>query len=118
MSRTFASILVGVAILSGVNAGAALQGDVPTTTVRYDDLNLSSSTGVHALYARLTNAAGRVCNTSAGTRELARLQRDRQCAASALARSVQELNHPRLNELYRAKNHGRDPSTRRVVQHN
>jgi UrcA family protein len=72
---------------------------VPTTVVKYGDLNISTDDGARALYQRITAAARRVCPLD-DSRELAQTARSNACRTAAVARAVRDINSPRLAELY------------------
>jgi UrcA family protein len=68
-------------------------------TVRYDDLNLGTDSGVRTLYARLTRAAELVCPDS-HDRDLARASIGRACQAQAVGAAVTRVQNPRLAALH------------------
>jgi UrcA family protein len=79
-------------------AGAAVADEVPSTTVKYGDLNLGTDAGVHALYGRLVRAADRVCHVEFNV-DLQTRQRALECREAAIARAVAALGNPRLVAL-------------------
>ena len=80
----------------------ALAGErVRSETVKFSDLNVSTSEGVQALYGRIHAAAWRVCTYPSadpvyqiGTRS---------CAKQAEGKAIDALNLPQLTAFYRAK---------------
>jgi UrcA family protein len=74
-----------------------------TETVKFQDLNVSASAGVEALYNRIHAAAKRVCFSSGDPVAIS----ERGCARKAEAQAVEELNLPLLTGYYRMKNGGR-----------
>lgn len=57
------SSVAAAALLVPVAAQAAEPNAAPTATIRYDDLNLSSPSGLATLNGRVKAAANRVCGT-------------------------------------------------------
>ncbi len=80
---------------------AAPSADAPTVSVRYDDLNLSTSTGVNALYHRISAAARQVC-PDVFSRDLAVVAAGDRCQANAVANAVRDLNNPQLALVHAA----------------
>jgi UrcA family protein len=108
--RTLLQVLCATAAIAGPLAASAgtSMSDVPTVTVRYDDLNLASDAGTKALLRRLSAAADRVCAVGQ-SRELRRENYAEQCASEALSRAVVAVHNERLSTLYRA--HGSTGAT-------
>lgn len=102
--KSIAFAAIGVMGVTAAGAGAAGAQDsrhaiALTKLVSYGDLDLESMQGARILYARLRNAATRVCET----------QRRRQltddgfpaCYDSALADAVQQINKSTLTKVYK-----------------
>ncbi len=90
-------------VLAGANAFAGQPDDqVPTETVKFQDLNVDSPAGVAMLFQRIHSAAKRVCNVD-GDRDLARAQQATTCASEAEARAVALVNSPPLTAYYQKK---------------
>ncbi len=74
-------------------------GQTPSVTVRYSDLNLATSEGSHVLYARLVDAAQRVCPAAGYMTEL-RQNRDRQrCISTAVEHAVKKIKSPQFAQV-------------------
>jgi UrcA family protein len=84
----------GLAVTT-ISFAAPLSDDPPSVTVRYDDLNLSTSAGVDALYRRISNAARQVC-PDARSRDLGIVAASERCQANAVAQAVRDVNNPHL----------------------
>jgi UrcA family protein len=80
-------------------------GDVRTETVKFSDLNLSSPSGVEALYLRIHAAARRVCSQPAGE-----WTSDQACVRKAEGEAIGKVNVPLLTALYQHKT-GTEPQT-------
>jgi UrcA family protein len=80
---------------------AAPSSDVPSVSVRYDDLNLTTSVGVNALYHRISVAAREVC-PDVYSRDLAVVVAGERCQANAVAHAVRDLNNPQLALVHAA----------------
>ncbi len=105
-SVTITRIVVAafVAIAVGVPASFAQtpmkDGEIPSVTVNYADLNLSTEEGSRTLYGRLVVAARQVCPDSADTALALRLNRDAQrCVTDTVKRAVKEIKHPKFAEV-------------------
>ena len=92
----FAALTVATTSFAG-----APSADVPTVSVRYDDLNLSTSVGVNALYHRISVAARQVC-PDVFSRDLAVVAAGDRCQANAVANAVRDLNNPQLALVHAA----------------
>jgi UrcA family protein len=84
-----------------ISFAAPLSDDAPSVTVRYDDLNLSTSAGADALYRRISNAARQVC-PSAYSRDLSVVAASERCQANAVAQAVRAVNNPHLALVHAA----------------
>jgi UrcA family protein len=96
--------LGAVALLADTgNAMAANAADgARSVTIRYADLDISTSTGVQSLYARLDGAARQVCESG---RTLVEQRQSALCYRQALHSAVSDVNNPYLTALY-AEDHG------------
>jgi UrcA family protein len=75
-------------------------GEIPSVTVNYADLNLATEAGSRALYGRLVVAARQVCPESADTALALRQNRDaRRCVTDTVQRAVKEIKHPKFVEI-------------------
>ena len=88
------------ALLSGASLADTPE---PMTTVKYADLNLSTSSGVAALYQRIERAAVEVCQLPQGTRQLRIEAELKACRADATDRAVGQANLPKLSAMHYAK---------------
>jgi UrcA family protein len=61
-----------------------LAQEVPTTSVGYGDLNLSSEEGVRTLNRRVEKAARTICNVNSDTRDLGQQAQSSRCYKAAL----------------------------------
>ena len=115
MTTVVSKLTVAVALLTGATASfaashprAALPARAALTStgassmsVRYDDLNLSTTAGVDTLYRRISFAARQVC-PNIYSRELAAVQAAERCQAAAVSRAVTEINNQHLAMLHAA----------------
>ena len=108
--------LVATAVFSALAsslsaAGAAADStEVPTTIVKYWDLNVSTAQGAAALYRRLRSAAQTVCRSS-DQRDLNSQALQADCINHAIARAVIEVNQPALFTVYNSHNRTPLPMT-------
>lgn len=91
--------------LSGQAAERVMLGTpAASVTVRFDDLNLETTAGARALYARLEWAASQVCGGDQGLRqELSRQYQFQSCYDRALESAVKKVGDARLQALHRAR---------------
>jgi UrcA family protein len=98
------SLMTALAGCAALAAGAGLASaatpdtDVPTTKVRYSDLDLTTDSGMHTLYQRLSAAAARVC-PAPSSRDLAAFSAAQACRTQAVERAVHSISESRLVEL-------------------
>jgi UrcA family protein len=92
-------VLTGSLVSSGAGA-AANTADIPTATVRYSDLNLTTPDGIRALYRRLEGASHEVCKAYDGERQLERMAEQQVCYDQALTGAVTKLNIPSLTAIH------------------
>ena len=79
---------------------AATPVDPPAVRIAYSDLNLDSSSGTEALYARIKSAAREVCGSrSVDIRDLGALSRAQVCESRAITQAVHEVHSPALAAL-------------------
>lgn len=100
MGRPGRAAVLAISLLAaslGV-AHAAPAQDAPQVVVAYGDLDLSSSDGVRALYARISAAAAEVCPYP-DARELGQAMVNRSCRNAAISRAVREVKSPQLAAL-------------------
>ena len=104
-ARIRASLLVVCALAIGSSmANAAPALDVPSATVKYSDLNLTTDNGAHQLYKRISAAARVVC-PDADLRDLSAFASSKTCQSEAIARAVRDVRSPRLAAVYGARTH-------------
>jgi UrcA family protein len=73
--------------------------DAPSVSVRYDDLNLSTTAGVDTLYRRISVAARSVC-PDVYSRDPSVVIAANRCQSAAVAKAVSEVNNPSLAMLH------------------
>jgi len=92
-------VLAAATLISCVwSVSTCFGGEPPRAeTVKFQDLDVSTSEGVQALYARIHAAARRVCSTSDPIQHLGA----NDCAKTAEARAVANVGLPQLTAFYR-----------------
>lgn len=107
VKRVMLSTALAAGLLCTLSAEASPPADeTPAITVKYADLDLSTTTGAHRLYRRIVVAAQRVCPSDV-TMDLHRLAIVQACRADAIARAVQAVNSPKLAAVHEhSANHG------------
>jgi UrcA family protein len=71
-----------------------IEGDTPAVTVKYSDLNLTTTEGSRALYQRLVAAARQVCPQRGYATELVHNREVQRCINSTVERAVHEIKTP------------------------
>ena len=90
---------LGAAVLCTLTTPAvASDQDVPTKTVRFDDLNVAKAAGAKVLYRRIQAAAQEVCPRSI-SRDLHLVEVQRACIEQAIDNAVRSVNAVALTEL-------------------
>jgi UrcA family protein len=103
-TRVRALLLVGcvLGIGSSIAHAATATEDVPSVTVQYSALDLTSDEGARNLYRRIATAAQAVC-PEADQRDLDGFARSKACRSDAIARAVRDIHSPRLAALNSAR---------------
>jgi UrcA family protein len=83
-----------------VASNARADEQLPSETVKFQDLDTATPAGVKALYSRIHSAARRVCAPPAGWPQLVGSV---ACAKDAEARAIAKVNLPSLTAYYRTK---------------
>ena len=96
VAGAFAALTVATASFAAAPSVAP-----PTVSVRFDDLNLTTTAGVNSLYRRISAAARQVC-PDVYSRDLAVVAAGERCQASAVSQAVRELNNPQLALVHAA----------------
>jgi UrcA family protein len=104
MTTVASKLVLAVAGLVASVTGFAATPDVdaPSVSVRYDDLNLATTSGVNALYRRISVAARQVC-PDIYSRDTHVVLAAQHCQAAAIAKAVSEVNNPSLAMLHAAR---------------
>jgi UrcA family protein len=97
-AAVFGLLTGGLFTVSAQGTEAAAQ--IPSVTVSYSDLNLTTAAGVDALYARLRTASRSVCNVGEG-RALVELVASRTCYRQVLETAVSDAKLPTLTARHR-----------------
>jgi UrcA family protein len=99
--RVRALMLAGclLAIASSMAHAVTITDGVPSVTVKYSDLNLSTDEGATRLYTRIRGAAREVCPDT-NPRDLKTFADSKACQSAAIARAVREIQSPRLAAVY------------------
>jgi UrcA family protein len=84
-----------------ISHAATPRDKLPTATVKYTDLDLSTDAGVAALYLRIQAAARQVC-PGEHSLILSDVVESESCQAVAVARAIAAFNSPRLAMLHAA----------------
>ena len=95
------ALLALIVCLLGITPAWSNTPDVPSVTVRYADLDLSTSAGANALYRRIQAAAKQVCS-SPGTDPIEQFAW-RSCYSSAVGDAVRKVNSPLLIAVHTGK---------------
>jgi UrcA family protein len=75
----------------------AVNWDVRTKTVRFDDLNIDQPAGIKILYRRISAAAHEICEVPGSI--LRSSQNEQYCVKQAVDNAVRTINVPALSAL-------------------
>ena len=95
------ALLALIVCLLGITPAWSNTPDVPSVTVRYADLDLSSPAGASALYGRIQAAARQVCGYAG--RDVVAQASWRSCYRSAVGDAVSKVNSPLLIAVHTGK---------------
>jgi UrcA family protein len=84
---------------AAVTSAHANEEPVRSETVKFEDLNVGTPSGVQALYERIHRAARRVCSEPDALQQLAA----KTCAQKAEARAIASVSLPQLTAYYQMK---------------
>jgi UrcA family protein len=109
--KTFTTLAAAVALTLSVLPGAQAANpiDVPTTVVRFGDLDLNKAAGVTALYDRIQGAAHAVCaGLEPSLRDALSIRANMKadyasCMEQAIDRAVTQINVPSLTAFVASK---------------
>jgi UrcA family protein len=91
---------LALCLVAGVASVAHAATPARSMTVAYGDLNLGSTQGTDALYARIVFAARQVCGAGeVDIRNLGALAAERSCESDAIAQAVHAVHSPALAAL-------------------
>ena len=96
-----AALVLAAGLIAAGTASAGAAADVPSATVRYADLNLSTDAGAHTLYRRIAAAAREVC-PDGDSRDLSRAAHARACQQEAIERAVRSVGSEHLAAAHAA----------------
>lgn len=78
-------------------------GNGPSITINYSELDISKPQGLEVLYARIKHAAKAVCGFDGSPQELSRSRHLEACYRTSLDNAIRQINRPKLTALHRAK---------------
>lgn len=94
-----ATVLCALSAQAATAHGRSPQ-EFKSVVVRYSDLNLGTTAGVQALYARLSSAADAACGGDQHMVELRQRHAYTVCYDETLARAVRKVDSARLQALH------------------
>lgn len=112
-----AAIVIGIVLAcstSAINAAGRDNPQRPSETVKYEDLDLSTTAGVERLYQRINTAAKRVCGPGENHRIIDIKHAWELCYNGAVDNAVASVGLPALT-LYHAAETGRYVEEPRIV---
>lgn len=103
--RLIVSAVLGVLSFGCAAVNLAADNDeVPSATVRFSDIDISSPEGAAALYSRIAAAADEVCKSSdTDSRALPDQGAMITCVHLTVRNAVARLKQPRLSAIYNSK---------------
>ncbi len=97
MNMQIKNAIMGITVAAAMWVGVAQGAEVPTKTVRYQDLNLNTEVGVRVLYKRIHGAANMVCGNY-DPRDLAVARAHQVCVDRAVTDAVAAVNNQMLTK--------------------
>jgi UrcA family protein len=96
------AILGALAFSFATVSSADERTTLPHVTVKFGDLDVSTSQGAAALYGRIRSAAGNVCSRMYAGDLLYSLEKD-ACLHKAIGDAVIKINRPALSAVFASK---------------
>lgn len=93
------AIAAALATSLALSVPASADSEV-SEVVKYDDLNLTTTTGAQTLYKRLKAAAWRVCRESVSLAGTSGMLQQGQCMKTLVESAVHNVNKPELTALH------------------
>jgi UrcA family protein len=108
-SRLFLAGCLATTLACGLQTVAKADSSEATrsVTVRYDDLNLSSQSGVTHLYSRISRAARSVCKDPGATTWPQVREQVQRCKAAAIDAAVKKVNNRILTAMHEKQSNRR-----------
>jgi UrcA family protein len=99
---TLLMVLCGIVSAASVGAvSAATSDEVPGISLQYDPQSLATDSGARMVYRQIVAAAERACpEVSTGSLLVSNVTKE--CRKQLIARTVRQINNPRLVEVYSA----------------
>jgi len=99
--NTFAKFALAASAVIVCAVGQA--ADVPSRTVNFADLDLSTSSGAKVLYTRIQNAASSVCHELVPPQNGPSAIENGKCRATLIDAAVRDVNRPELTALHQGR---------------
>ena len=100
---TASALVLSLAVASALTMPAAADPtDGPSITVKYGDLNLSSTQGAESAFSRIRKAAYAVCDGFRGS-DLSSREKLHDCVVESMGGAIAKVNNDNLNQIYSAK---------------
>jgi UrcA family protein len=103
IARFAPALLIGSALLAGNAFAAQPAAALPSVTVKFEDLNLNSTSGVAALYRRIHAAAKNVCALPDGDTSNEVHALELKCVAETESRTIGRMRVESLSAYYDRK---------------
>jgi UrcA family protein len=99
--------ILTVALIQQTAQASVRSDELPTSTVRFADLDLDHTPGAAVMYRRLKQAAEQVCSPLKGA-DLGSKARFGRCTEEAVAAAIAKIGRPILTQYYRSVTHDRN----------
>lgn len=97
-TKLYTAICCAFVALGAFSTSVEATEDVPSKTVRFNDLDITKTAGAKALYGRIRAAARDVCELSTGNDPIMRAALS-ACIETAIDKAVRKVNAPALTAL-------------------
>jgi UrcA family protein len=97
---TFAAV-AALSLLAGASTASAAtpSADTVSVTISYGDLDLNTNAGAHAMFARITHAAGEICGSQPDAQQLEKVLAYKGCMTTVTDRALTKLGSARVSAV-------------------
>jgi UrcA family protein len=99
-TKTTLAAIAAISLFAGVStASAATPAETVSVTISYSDLDLNTNAGAHAMFARITHAAGEICGAQPDSQLLDAVKSYKSCMSTVTERALARLGSARVSAV-------------------